>query len=547
MTAEINDVPGTLEHLDPESLNLDDNVRDDAGLTKQFIASITENGVLVPIVGVRGLDGTVRVRTGQRRTLAAREAGLASVPVYVLDDDGTDNTVERVVEQIVENDHRAQLTPTQRVFGIQQLLDAGLSVTKTAKKLSRPASYVKDSQAVAASQQAIDALRESQVSLAEAAAIAEFDGDEHAVDRLLRAAGANYFEHEVGRLRAARAYAEQLARAEAGYAKAGYAVLHELPASFDPYAVPLHQLRLADGTDAGVADVRTPAQWAVLLSEDTVLTDKASGDLVDEDDVDWNTEGKPDSEPQEGLRHADTVVETTGFAPEYFCVDYAAAGLVPNERYMRLGGVSNFPGVQVDAEPVTAEELAAAQAAAADDKGEAERRERRKVLALNRLGEAALGVRREFVTRLLSRKSAPKGAGVFVARTLAADGYLLTNYKSEGITAALLGAKPRMVTDYIGTDGPLESGGVTGLIADLPGDGRAAVITLGLVLGALEARTPKDAWRESHGGQWSTRVAGPAQYLGFLAEQGYTLAPVEQIITGAASADEVYDQHLAEK
>jgi hypothetical protein len=43
---------GTLEHLDPAILEIGDNVRDDAALSKAFIASIAENGVLVPITGV---------------------------------------------------------------------------------------------------------------------------------------------------------------------------------------------------------------------------------------------------------------------------------------------------------------------------------------------------------------------------------------------------------------------------------------------------------------------------------------------------------------
>jgi ParB family chromosome partitioning protein len=37
------------------------------------------------------------------------------------------------------------------------------------------------------------------------------------------------------------------------------------------------------------------------------------------------------------------------------------------------------------------------------EQAEAERRERRKVLVLNRLGEAAAAVRREYVTKLLAR------------------------------------------------------------------------------------------------------------------------------------------------
>ncbi len=72
----------------------------------------------------------------QRRTLAAREAGLSTVPVYVRPATATDETaqlVERVTEQIVENDQRKQLTEAQRARGIQQMIDAGVSVTKVAK------------------------------------------------------------------------------------------------------------------------------------------------------------------------------------------------------------------------------------------------------------------------------------------------------------------------------------------------------------------------------------------------------------------------------
>jgi hypothetical protein len=39
-------------------------VRDDAYVDAQFVASIKEHGVLVPIAGVRADDGNVRVRNG---------------------------------------------------------------------------------------------------------------------------------------------------------------------------------------------------------------------------------------------------------------------------------------------------------------------------------------------------------------------------------------------------------------------------------------------------------------------------------------------------
>jgi ParB family chromosome partitioning protein len=115
-------------------------LRDDADLDAQFVASIKEHGGLTPITAVRSQDGTVWVRAGQRRTLAAREANLSSVPVYVRPATASDEAgqvVEPVSEQIVENDQRRQLTDAQRALGIQQMIDAGMSVTKVAK-IHRP-------------------------------------------------------------------------------------------------------------------------------------------------------------------------------------------------------------------------------------------------------------------------------------------------------------------------------------------------------------------------------------------------------------------------
>lgn len=53
---------GTIEHLDPSTLNVETNVRAEVTLDKQFTDSITANGVIVPIVGWRDSDGAVHVR-----------------------------------------------------------------------------------------------------------------------------------------------------------------------------------------------------------------------------------------------------------------------------------------------------------------------------------------------------------------------------------------------------------------------------------------------------------------------------------------------------
>ena len=62
--------------------------------------------MLVPITGVRDRDNAavVRVRNGQRRTLAAREVGLTTVPVYVLPSPiaaAGEESIDRIVHQIV--------------------------------------------------------------------------------------------------------------------------------------------------------------------------------------------------------------------------------------------------------------------------------------------------------------------------------------------------------------------------------------------------------------------------------------------------------------
>lgn len=192
--AAVDQTIGTLEHLDPTLLDIGDNVRDDAGLSKAFIANIAENGVLVPITAVRDPERTevIRVRNGQRRTLAAREVGLTSVPVYVLPStasDASQETIDRIVHQIVTNDQKRDLTDAQRARGIQQMIDAGLSVAKVAKRLSVGKDAVKAAHTAARSATAMDALASGQLSLTEAAAITEFEDIPGAVDRLMRSAG----------------------------------------------------------------------------------------------------------------------------------------------------------------------------------------------------------------------------------------------------------------------------------------------------------------------------------------------------------------------
>lgn len=64
--------------------------------------------------------------------MAARKLRLSTVPVYLLPATAADTaaeTIDRIVHQMVTNDHKCDLTDAQRAGGIQQMIDAGLSVT----------------------------------------------------------------------------------------------------------------------------------------------------------------------------------------------------------------------------------------------------------------------------------------------------------------------------------------------------------------------------------------------------------------------------------
>lgn len=76
--------------VDPGRLLVDVNVRRETVTDKEFVAPVRQFEILQPIIAVRTAEGELRVRMGHRRTLAAVELGLATVPVIVVADERTD-------------------------------------------------------------------------------------------------------------------------------------------------------------------------------------------------------------------------------------------------------------------------------------------------------------------------------------------------------------------------------------------------------------------------------------------------------------------------
>lgn len=85
----------------------------------ELAASISEMGVLQPIL-VRPLDdGEYELIAGERRWRAAQRAGLTSIPAIVrMTDD-----LSSVEQALVENLHRQDLTPLEEAAAFQQLIE----------------------------------------------------------------------------------------------------------------------------------------------------------------------------------------------------------------------------------------------------------------------------------------------------------------------------------------------------------------------------------------------------------------------------------------
>lgn len=243
---------GTIEHIDPAQIEVETNIRTTVKLDPGFVASIREHGVITPVGCRRTEDGTVTVRIGQRRVLAAREVRLATVPAYIVE--GDDSTVERLLEQFVENEQRAALTEPERAAFFQQLAFEGLTVPQIAKRTSVPKKVVEAGIKVAESEFAQKVAAKHEVTLDQAAAIMEFEGDKDAVNRLVQVAEdvPEQFGHEIQRQRDERVRREEVAAEQANLIEQGYTILHEAPYYDDKDTARLGDLTTKEGADLTV-------------------------------------------------------------------------------------------------------------------------------------------------------------------------------------------------------------------------------------------------------------------------------------------------------
>lgn len=168
----------TIVHADPNEIVLENNVRSLPVKTRAAtVRNYQQAGVTTAANGFRLMDGTIVVRSGQRRVLHAREAGT-TVPVWMHlppHGDDQDREIDRVFEQLDENDHREPLTHQESTQAYQYLLELGLSPTKIARRRGQQRKTVQETLAAGASELATKAGDRYGLALPQLAEIAWFD------------------------------------------------------------------------------------------------------------------------------------------------------------------------------------------------------------------------------------------------------------------------------------------------------------------------------------------------------------------------------------
>ncbi|HEX3980452.1 MAG TPA: ParB/RepB/Spo0J family partition protein [Acidimicrobiales bacterium] len=454
-----------LRHVDPATvLDNPDNARRPERDREGLAASIAALGILTPPLVRTTEAGELVLIAGERRKYSAIAAGLATIPVYVRDDL---SPVHQVAGMLVENIGRDDLTPVEEAVAIQQLAGFdGVTQKDITAMTGIKAGKVRQALIVARSEVATEVAGRYDLTLDQAAVVAEFGDDPEAV-KLLTAAAVKQPEqwpHVVSRLRQER---QDRQRYQAAVA--------ELTAT----GCPVIELEAGHWLPEG-------ARW---LDELPPVKDKPV------------TEAKHRGCPG----HAAAVTESSAtesnaddsYEVAYLCLDPVAHGHVTLDQ-----GDVETPG----------------QASSAQSEGgwtEEQKTERRQVVANNKAWDSAELVRRSYVADLLHRRSTPKGTLRFVTEMLLLDPSVATAGDDRDLDRVLGHEEP--------TPGDWWSRpAATALLEQSTPDSRLPMLLLAQVAAGIEATTGRSAWRTP-----SDRLA---RYLDFLESVGYGVSEVERLV-----------------
>ena len=499
----VSEAQQRVEQIDPATLLVDVNVRTETVADKEFVASIRDLGVLQPIRAVRTAQGELRVEFGHRRTLAAIEAGLGTVPVIVVADEQTDTAgqVERIVRQYAENEHRTGLTQTDKLGVVEQLSLLKVSAAQIVKRTRMKRPQVDQALAVTRSELAKAASERYELTLDQAAAVAEFDTDPDTVKALVAATTTGQFDHVLARARQDRDDAGHQAEVEQQLAVAGVRVI-EAPTWGDPPRRLSSLVPDADGNEYTVQThgecdghvAWTGTEWVQVDADGTVYTSDMT-EAMDQDEY-------------ERFDALNTRQERRWVAV-YGCVDPDRHHPQPSLSLVSAttgGGTGSAPG--------------------ATESGPS----RRVVIENNKAWDAATGVRRAWLREFFQRKTAPAGAAAFIAHAVITGDHAVRRAFEHGhqLAVELFGVDGASVTDTDDGRSPYPAyrrGQDLATLTEGATDKRLTVITLAVIMASYEDALDRHSWRHDGG-------CTEKHYLLYLDQLGYQLNDVERLAAG---------------
>ena len=464
--------------VDPRELIISDNVRTNIRLERGFVADIKERGVRQIIPVHRDEHGRLVLLTGQKRVLAAIEAGLNRVRVLVEPPphtDERDRQIGRIIEQLGENEHRASISDADEARATQQLMDLGLSAGQIARRRHIGTKRVKTAAVVAGNPTAMDAVADGRLDLAQAAVVAEFAVDAAAVEKLTTAARTRpeQFDHLAQQLRDDREEARLRAELTATLTAQGVRVIDRPDTLFGGRVRRPCELRATPDTEPG--NELTAEAHASCPGHAAFVDDRGT----------WRPA-------------AERVVAV------WLCTDAPAHGHA--ERYTAVGvtTIGKLPG------PMTEEQKA----------------ERHMVIANNKAWDSATTVRRDWLRTFLARKAAPAEGARWVAQMLAQGSHEMRR---------AMQSDHQLASDLLGLQQPDRGCARTEthvIAANAVGasTARATTLTVAMLIGALEDGTDRHTWR--------CPTRDQIAYFRQLQAWNYPLSDVEHLVITPAHAEE---------
>lgn len=451
------------------------NVRRDLDLNPEFLASIQENGVLVPL-RITTIDGaSYRVIEGHRRLAAAAKAGLTEVPYDMAAERAADEAGQ-YLDMVTLNRHRNPLTPLEEADALFAAREAGAAKTRIRKTTGLKAAHVNAALAAAAlsgdTRDTVASL-DYDLTLEDLTILAEFQDDPEAFARLVDAASySDTLEHHAQRLRLERVERAEHERLRAELEGTGIAVTDTLP----PGAQTLANLQ-HDGEELTAdSHASCPGRGAFFRTYDLIN-------------------------------------------PVHYCADPDAHG---HASASAASGITSWPGSGNNSGlpdgpaapgPGDSSQDAAAEAAA-----------RRLVMQGNRSWKAAAEVRHRWLaSQLFARRSAPREVSAFVATQL----LTMPDPLRSGLSTAHSRAE---FAEIIGQQAShLLDSCAAATASKLPLLMLAPIVTAYEI--AMTEGEGKSTWRPDRYSPCPYAEAG--RYLAFLASLGYELSAIEQSVAEA--------------